>query len=126
MLQAEANSISNAAGAEQGLGLISAVNTQEDMSEQDAILAGALVSGSLTPTERVAFGQAAGRQQDDTLLYQELFTPAELKTYNDTLNALAPAAVQSNDDDDPAGRHVRRPAERDQGDRPDRRRLAGA
>ena len=115
VLQAEANSISDAAGVEQGLGLISAVNTQEDMSEQDAILAGALVSGSLTSAERVAFGQAAGRQQDDTLLYQELFTPAELKTYNDTLNALAPAKVQSDRDHDPAGRHVRRPAERDRG-----------
>ena len=96
VLQAEASSISDAAGVEQGLGLISAVNTQEDMSEQDAILAGALVSGSLTAAERVAFGQAAGRQQDDTLLYQQLFTPPELKTYNDTLNELAPAAVQSN------------------------------
>jgi len=94
VLQAEANSISDAAGAEQGLGLISAVNTQEDMAEQDAILAGALTSGSLTPAERVAFGQAAGRQQDDTLLFEELFTPAELKTYNDTMNALAPSAVQ--------------------------------
>jgi len=95
VLQAEANSISDAAGVEQGLGLISAVNTQEDMSEQDAILAGALVSGTLTSDERVAFGQAAGREQDDTLLYQELFTPSELKTYNDTLNALAPSNVQS-------------------------------
>jgi len=95
VLQAEANSISDAAGAEQGLGLISAVNTQEDMSEQDAILAGALVSGTLTSDERVAFGQAAGREQDDTLLYQELFTAPELKTYNDTLDALAPSKVQS-------------------------------
>jgi hypothetical protein len=31
--------------------------------------------GSLTGPDRVAFGQAAGRQQDDTLLYQELLTP---------------------------------------------------
>jgi len=95
VLQAEASSISDAAGVEQGLGLISAVNTQEDMSEQDAILAGALVNGSLSSDERVAFGQAAGRQQDDMLLYQELFTPAELKTYNATLDSVAPAAVQS-------------------------------
>jgi signal transduction histidine kinase len=94
VLQAEANSISDAAGAEQGLGLISAVNTQEDMSEQDAILASALVSGSLTADDRVAFGEAVGRQQDDTLLYQELFTPSELKTYNATLDAVAPAAVR--------------------------------
>jgi signal transduction histidine kinase len=95
VLSAEASSISDAAGAEQGLGLISAVNTQEDMSEQDAILASALVSGSLTPNDRVAFGDAAGRQQDDTLLYQELFTPSELKTYNATLDSVAPVAVQN-------------------------------
>jgi signal transduction histidine kinase len=95
VLQAEASSISDAAGAEQGLGLISAVNTQEDMSEQDAILASALVGGSLTADDRVAFGDAAGRQQDDKLLYQELFTPSELNTYNATLDSVAPAAVQN-------------------------------
>ena len=44
----------------QGLGLISAVNTQEDMSEQDAVLASALASGSLTGADRVAFSQARG------------------------------------------------------------------
>ena len=82
MLQAAASSITNTAGAEQGLGLIAAVNTQEDVSEQDALLAGALMSGSLTADDRVAFGQASGRQQDDTLLYQELFTAPELKTYD--------------------------------------------
>ena len=96
VLQAEASSISDAAGAEQGLGLISAVNTQEDVSEQDALLAGALVSGSLTADDRVAFGQAAGREQDDTLLFQKLFSAPELKTYNATLDALAPMALQSN------------------------------
>ena len=44
----------------------------------------------------MAFGQAAGRQQDDTLLYQELLTAPELKTYNATLDALAPTALQNN------------------------------
>jgi signal transduction histidine kinase len=96
VLLSAAGSITDAAGAEQGLGLISAVNTQEDVSEQDALLAGALASGSLTSAERVAFGQAAGRQQDDTLLYQELFTAPELKTYTATQNALAPTALQTN------------------------------
>ena len=96
VLQAAANSITNAAGAEQGLGLIQAVNTQEDVSEQDALLAGALAGGALTADDRVAFGQAVGRQQDDTLLYQELFTPSELKTYSATMDALAPKAIQGN------------------------------
>src|SRR6185437_3682285 len=94
VLQAEANSIQDSAPALQGLGLISAVNTQEDVSEQDAALASALVSGKLTPEDRVAFSNAVGRLQSDTLSYQQLLTPAELKTYNGTLNQLAPATIQ--------------------------------
>ncbi|HXT91864.1 MAG TPA: nitrate- and nitrite sensing domain-containing protein, partial [Trebonia sp.] len=96
VLQAEANSIQDSAPVLQGLGLISAVNTQEDVSEQDAVLASALVSGSLTAEDRVAFSNAVGRLQSDTLSYQQLLTPAELKTYNDTLNRLAPKDIQSN------------------------------
>ena len=42
MLQAEANSTQTRLPVIQGLGLISTVNTQEDMSEQDTVLAGAL------------------------------------------------------------------------------------
>jgi signal transduction histidine kinase len=95
VLEAEANSITDVAGVEQGLGLISAVNTQEDVSEQQAVLGGALASGSLTAADRVAFSQAAGREQDDTLLYEQLFTPAELQTYDNTLNTLAPKALRS-------------------------------
>jgi hypothetical protein len=95
VLEDEANSITDVAGVEQGLGLISAVNTQEDVSEQQAVLAGALASGSLTAADRVAFSQAAGREQDDTLLYEQLFTPAELQTYNNTLNRLVPKALRS-------------------------------
>jgi len=94
VLQAEANSIQDSAPVLQGLGLISAVNTQEDVSEQDAVLASALVSGKLTQADRVAFSNAGGRLQDDTLTYEELLTPAELKTYNDTLNQLAPKSIQ--------------------------------
>ncbi|HEY7278380.1 MAG TPA: nitrate- and nitrite sensing domain-containing protein, partial [Trebonia sp.] len=96
VLQAEANSIQDSAPVIQGLGLISAVNTQEDVSEQDAVLASALVSGTLTPEDRVAFSNAVGRLQSDTLSYQQLLTPAELKTYNDTINKMAPAVIQQN------------------------------
>jgi len=95
VLQAEASSIQDSAPVLQGLGLISAVNTQEDVSEQDAVLASALVSGKVTQADRVAFSNAGGRLQDDTLTYQELLTPAELKTYDNTLNELAPKSVQS-------------------------------
>jgi nitrate/nitrite sensing protein/histidine kinase/DNA gyrase B/HSP90-like ATPase len=94
VLQAEASSITNVPAVEQGLALISGVNTQEDVSEQDAVLAGALARGSLTNEDRVAFSQAGGRLQDDTMLYEEFFTPAELNTYNTTLNSLAPQSLQ--------------------------------
>jgi signal transduction histidine kinase len=96
VLQTAATSITDAGTLLQGLGLISAVNTQEDMSEQDAALASALASGSLTGPDRVAFSQAAGRQQDDTLTYKQLLTPAELAIYTGTINRLAPTAVQNN------------------------------
>ena len=96
VLIAEANSIQAAAPVIQGLGLISAVNTQEDMSEQDTVLAGALASGSLTGPGRVAFSQAAGRQQGDTLNYQQLLTPAEVKVYTGTMDKLAPMSLQNN------------------------------
>ena len=95
VLQAAASSIQDSATALQGFGLISAVNTQEDVSEQDAVLASALASRSLTGPDRVAFSNAVGRLQDDTLTYQQLLTPAELKTYNATLNGITPAAMQN-------------------------------
>jgi signal transduction histidine kinase len=95
VLQAEASSIQSSAPVIQGLGLISAVNTQEDVSEQDAVLASALVSGSLTQADRVAFSNAVGRLQADTLSYQQLLTPAELQIYNSTLNQQAPKNIQS-------------------------------
>jgi len=95
VFRAEANSISDSSAASQGLGLISAVNAREDLSEQDAVLAGALARGSLTGPDRVAFSQAYGRQQDDTLLYTALLTPPELKVFNTTMNSLAPATLQT-------------------------------
>jgi signal transduction histidine kinase len=95
VFQAEASSITDSGASTQGLGLISAVNAREDLSEQDAVLAGALARGSLTGPDRVAFSQAVGRQQDDTLLYTALLTPAELKVFNTTMNSLAPTALQT-------------------------------
>jgi signal transduction histidine kinase len=95
VLLAEINSITDSAASHQGLGLLTVVNSQEDESEQDAVLAGALASGSLTGADRVAFSQAAGRQQSDTLMGETLLTPAEVKTYNTTMNRLAPTALQN-------------------------------
>ena len=94
VLEAAANSITNAPGSRQGFGLISVVSLQEDVAEQDALMAGALARGSLTGPDRVAFSQAAGREQSDMLSAGALLTPGELKIYNTTLNSLVPMALQ--------------------------------
>jgi signal transduction histidine kinase len=95
VFQAQAASMTDTVASSQGLGLISTINAREDISEQDAVLAGALAANSLTGPERAAFGQAAGRQFEDTQLYQKLLSPAELTDFNATLNKLAPASIQS-------------------------------
>jgi signal transduction histidine kinase len=82
IFQTEANSLTNGSAVASGLGLISAVNEHEDVGEQDAILAGALASGDLTPQERVIFDEAAGRQQDDTAVAEKLLNPAELAVFD--------------------------------------------
>ena len=94
---AQAASMTDTTASSQGLGLISAVNAREDLSEQDAVLAGALAANSLTGPDRAAFGQAAGRQFDDTQLYERLLTPSELTSFNATMNQMAPpASIQAN------------------------------
>jgi signal transduction histidine kinase len=95
VFQAEAASMTDTLASSQGLGLISTINAREDISEQDAVLAGALAANSLTGPERAAFGQAAGRQFEDTQLYEKLLTPAELTDFNATLNKLASASIQT-------------------------------
>src|SRR5487761_886360 len=97
VFQSQAASMTDTSASSQGLGLISAVNAREDLSEQDAVLAGALAANSLTGPDRAAFGQAAGRQFDDTQLYERLLTPGELSSFNATMNQMAPpATIQSN------------------------------
>jgi signal transduction histidine kinase len=96
VFQAQAASMTQTVASSQGLGLISAVNAREDLSEQDAVLAGALAANSLTGPERAAFGQAAGRQFEDTQLYVHLLSPSELASFNATMNKMAPAVIQGN------------------------------
>ena len=93
VFQAQAASMTDTSASSQGLGLISAVNAREDLSEQDAVLAGALAANTLTGPDRAAFGQAAGRQFDDTQLYERLLSPAELTSFNATMSQLAPPAT---------------------------------
>ncbi|HWG00887.1 MAG TPA: nitrate- and nitrite sensing domain-containing protein [Trebonia sp.] len=95
IFQAEAGSMSDSTASNAGLGLIATVEAREDLDQMDAALAAALAAGDLTPQERLFFSQAAGREQDDTLLYQALLTPAELATFDHTMDApVTRSAVQ--------------------------------
>jgi signal transduction histidine kinase len=97
VFQSETASMTETFASQQGLGLVSTINAREDLSEQDAVLAGALAANSLTGPDRAAFGQAAGRQFDDTQLYQRLLSPAELTSFNATMSQKAPSAtIQAN------------------------------
>jgi len=96
VFQSQAATMTQTIASSQGLGLISTVNAREDLSEQDAVLAGALAAQSLTGPERAAFSQAAGRQFEDTQLYERLLSPAELTSFNATMTKMAPSAIQTN------------------------------
>jgi hypothetical protein len=82
IFHAETASITNGTAVASGLGLLAVVNAQEDIDEQDAIMAQALASGVLTPQARVIFNDAAGRLQDDELTYEGLLTPTELAVFD--------------------------------------------
>src|SRR5258708_8331071 len=93
----QASSVTAAAAVSESLGLTSTINGCEDPAEQDALLAGALAAHNLTAGERVGFAQAAGREQDDTLLYQATLSAAENAAYNNAFNGYdggAPKAYQ--------------------------------
>jgi signal transduction histidine kinase len=95
VFQSEASSMTETVASAQALGLIGAISAREDVSEQDALLAGALAAGSLTTQERVAFSDAISRQADDTLSSRALLTAPELKTYGTVMDARAPISLQS-------------------------------
>jgi signal transduction histidine kinase len=98
VFDAQAQSMTDTIASSQGLGLISSIDAREDISEEDAILAGALAANangvsaatSLTSDERVAFAQAYGREIDDTNLSDAMLSPSELAEYNTVFNKQAP------------------------------------
>jgi signal transduction histidine kinase len=93
VFQSEATSMTNATAALQGSGLIETILAREDIDQQDALLAGALASGTLTVQERVGFEQAAGREQDDEQLYANTLSGPEVTAFNNLFNAYANGAA---------------------------------
>jgi signal transduction histidine kinase len=91
----QVTSLTNSTAAVQGVGLTDTITSHEDLQEQDAILAGALASGVLTPADRAVFSQAAGREQDAVATSAATLSPTEDSDFNSVLNKLAPTAVQN-------------------------------
>jgi signal transduction histidine kinase len=97
VFQSEATSMTNATAALQGSGLIETILAREDIDQQDALLAGALASGTLTVQERVGFEQAAGREQDDEHLYTNTLSSPEIAAFNNVFNSYANGAAATLD-----------------------------
>jgi signal transduction histidine kinase len=95
VFQAEASSVTAGAAATQGLGLISTISAREEIDQQDALLAGALAAGTLTPDERVAFASSAGREQVDQAVAQATLSSAEYAAYTGAFNSFSGGAAKA-------------------------------
>ncbi len=82
LFQAEASSETDGYAAAQGLGLIAMVQSREDLSQQDALLAGMLAGKRMTPADRAAFSQLAAGSQASLQDAESLLSPANLAAYN--------------------------------------------
>src|SRR5580658_2597769 len=82
----EANSVSDTAQLGQALGLIATVQAREQLSQEDALLAGMLAGQRITTQDRVAFTQMAATRQADLQYADNLLSPANLASYNATLS----------------------------------------
>ncbi len=90
----EADSETDATAVGQALGLIATVQAREQLSQEDALLAGMLAGQRMTQNDRVAFTQMAAARQAYLQYAQYILTPANLAIYNAQLTGSA-AAQQS-------------------------------
>src|SRR5437588_786678 len=90
----EAESETDATAVGQGLGLIATTQAREQLSQEDALLAGMLAGQRMTQNDRVAFTQMAAARQADLQYAQYILTPANLAIYDAPLKG-SEAAQQS-------------------------------
>jgi signal transduction histidine kinase len=69
----------------QAIGLITAVQAREQLSQEDALLSGMLAAKKMTTNERIAFTQMAATRQADAQYADFILSPANLATYNAAL-----------------------------------------
>ncbi len=69
----------------QAIGLIAEVQAQEQLSQENALLAGMLAGKKMTPKDRAAFTAMAATRQADSQYADYILSPANLATYNAAL-----------------------------------------
>ncbi len=90
---AESDSLTDATASEQSLGLIGSVEAHENLEQEDAVLAGALASGTLTVADRAAFDEIAAERQANFLDTTTIFNGSSLAAFNAGLNKYASPAL---------------------------------
>ena len=81
----EANSESDSGQLGQATGLIAIIQAREQLSQEDALLAGMLAGKRITAQDRLAFVNMAAARQADTANANYLLSPANRATYNAAL-----------------------------------------
>ena len=90
----EANSESDSGQLGQATGLIAIIQAREQLSQEDALLAGMLAGKRITAQDRLAFTNMAAARQADAANANFLLSPANRATYN---AALAGSAAMQQD-----------------------------
>ena len=81
----EANSESDSGQLGQATGLIAIIQAREQLSQEDALLAGMLAGKRITAADRLAFTNMAAARQADTANANFLLSPANRAAYNAAL-----------------------------------------
>ena len=74
----------------QAVGLIATVQAREQLSQEDALLAGMLAAKRITPKNRIAFNDLAATRQADLAYANYILSPANLATFNASMAGSGP------------------------------------
>ncbi len=90
---AEADSLTNATAASQGLGLIALVSAHEALSQEYALLSGVLAGQRITQADRAAFAEMVANRQGYLVDADAILDPANQASYNKAVNNAAQAQL---------------------------------
>ena len=90
---AEADSMTDATAASQGLGLIALVSAHEALAQEYALLSGVLAAQHITQADRAAFAETVANRQGYLVDAEALLDPANQAIYNKEVNNAAQARL---------------------------------